>query len=284
MRWAFDYLISLPERSIRSAAAGVGGFLYEITLVVLPGWFRRSNLYQAIVARTLRVVIELVGDAKGILPPDDVQAGEMAKRKAAGTIIEFAGFLTIGWSPLWIFAITADLTGGSRTYLKELVSEFKRDGLLAQDTDVNSADELLVELEESSGLMAEMLDMPPLNLADMRATWQELRSSVTELPDASRLTRIYALMEQVAKQEERSLWSISSLIAAGAARAGAQVGKVHIFDFYDRSLRTITAEGYYSYALRVIKPYRLVASSHFDPERITYTERALRRLRRKKRD
>lgn len=107
--------------------------MYEATQVLLPGWLRRSRLYRAIVAGTLRIAIELVDGARGVLPPDPVTAQELAVRKAAGTGVELAGLMLIGWSPLWLFAAAADLTGGMRTYTQALVSELWRDGLLAED-------------------------------------------------------------------------------------------------------------------------------------------------------
>jgi hypothetical protein len=88
-----DYVLSLPERILRATAASLGGLLYEATQVLLPGWLRRSRLYRAIVAGTLRIAIELVGGATGVLPPDEVTAQELAVRKAAG--IRRAGDQTI---------------------------------------------------------------------------------------------------------------------------------------------------------------------------------------------
>ncbi|MFC2037252.1 hypothetical protein ACFLYD_04665 [Chloroflexota bacterium] len=222
------YALSLPERTLRAAAAGLGGLLYEATQVLLPGWLRRSRLYQAIVAGTLRIAIELIGGATGILPRDDVTAQELAVQKAAGTGIEMAGVLALGWSPLWLFALTADLTGGTRTYLQTLVLELRRDGLLPKDVDIASVEELLNTLEGTSGLVADSLDMPPLDVDDMRTSWQDLRQQATDLPDADRLADLYADLQQVAQQEGRSLRSASSLIAAGALRAGVQMGRLHL--------------------------------------------------------
>jgi hypothetical protein len=274
------YLISMPERTLRFAAAGAGGFIYEATQLLLPGWLRRTRLYTAIVAGALRIAIELVGGATGILPPDDIDAQELAVRKAAGTGIELVGFLTIGWSPLWLFAVTADVTGGTRTYLRSLVSELRQDGLLAEDADVDSVEELLDALENTSGLAAETVDVPPLNVGDMRQTWQNLRLNATNLPDADRLAGIYRGMQHVAKQEGSSLPSLSGSIGSAAARAGVQTGQTHIFDFYVDSLRTINNEGLANYTRRKTLPYRVVAAGHFNPNRITHTERLLRRLRR----
>jgi hypothetical protein len=87
-------------------------------------------------------------------------------------------------------------------------------------------------------------------------------------------------LKQVTKQEGRSLRAVSSMIAAGAVRAGIQMGQVHIFDYYEGSLRTIAREGLAAYAQRVTRPYLAVATGQFDRKRLTYTERLVRRLRR----
>jgi hypothetical protein len=190
-----------------------------------------------------------------------------------------AGLFFVGWSPLWLFAATADLTGGTRTYLRALVAELRRDGLLPEGADIASVDELLDTLEDSSGLVAESLDLPPLNVADMRASWQGLRRQATDLPDAGRLADLYDEMRKVAEQEGRSLRSLSSLLATGALRAGVRTGQVHIFDYYRDALRIIATEGLPAYTRRVTRPYLAAATRHFNPGRLTYTERLLRWLR-----
>ena len=172
------------------------------------------------------------------------------------------------------------MTGGTRTYLRALVSELRQDGLLAEDSDVDSVEELLNALEKTSGLAAETVDVPPLNVGDMRQTWQELRLNASRLPDTSGLASIYSDMQQVVTQEGSSLPSLSGSIGSAAARAGVQTGKTHIFDFYVDSLRFISHEGLATYMLRETLPYRLAAAGHFDPNRITHTERFLQRLRR----
>jgi hypothetical protein len=273
------YILSLPERMIRAAAAGLGGLLYETTIVLLPGWLRRSRLYRAIVAGTLRIVIELIGGATGILLPDEITAQELALRKAAGTGIELAGLMAIGWSPLWLFAAAADLAGGARTYLQALVTELRHMGLLPQDADINSIEELLDSLEGTSSLVAESLDVPPLHLPELRASWQRLRRQAADLPDPNRLSKLYGDLLRVARQEKRSLRSVSLLIAAGAVRAGVELGQARIFDYYEDALGTINREGLAVYARRVSRPYLLVARAHFDSQRPTHTERLIRRLR-----
>lgn len=271
------YIMSLPERTIRALGASIGGTVYEATEVLFPSWVRRSRFYQGLVVGTLRIAIELIGGVSGVLPSDDMGIQEFTMRKAAGTGIEMAGFLTIGWSPIWLFAVVADLSGGTRAYLQELVSELKGDGILPEDADVSSVEELLDALEGSSGIMAEALDVPPLSVEDMRSSWDEMREHATDLPDADELTSLYDELQATAEREDRSIQFISSMIASGALRAGVNLGQVHIFDYYQDALQTINREGLPFYFRRVIKPYYKAAKSHFDSQQLTYTERLLGR-------
>ena len=52
-----------------------------------------------------------------------------------------------------------------------------------------------------------------------------------------------------------------------------QVGQVYIFDYYSDALQAIDAEGSQAFMRRVTRPYLAVALEHFDPQRVTYTQR-----------
>ena len=56
-----SYLLSLPERFLRSALGVSAGVARELGEVVLPPAVRRTRLYQNMVDATLRFVIEQVG-------------------------------------------------------------------------------------------------------------------------------------------------------------------------------------------------------------------------------
>jgi hypothetical protein len=273
------YLISLPERLLRALVAGAGGLVYEATLLLLPGWLRRSRLYQATVYRLLRLLIELVGDVRGVLPPDSMAVNELVVRKAVGNVIELAGFAALGWSPLWLLAAASDLTGGTRAYLNAFVSELQKQGLLIDAARIDSVDDLLGVLEGSSSVMADMVDVPPVNVQDLSNSWQALQQNARSLPDAGQLMALFNHMQQVASQQGRSLASLSSLIATGALRAGVQLGSVHIFDYYQNALSSINTEGWAAYAQRIARPYAASARGHFDPARQTYTGKIFSRLR-----
>ena len=273
-----SYLASLPERTARAGAALTGGLVYEASEVVLPVAVRRSKLYQAIVGRLLRLMIELVGGVEGVYATEEMPARELLVRKTAGNVVELASFLAVGWSPVWLLAGASDLVGGSKVYLRALIAELRDAGVLAASADVASFEELLSALESTSGVLADAVDVPPLNVAGVRTSWQELQRQTAELPDAAGLEKIFAELQTAARQEDRSILEISSVVALGAVHAGVKLGNVHVFDYYRSALRTIVEEGLLSFLRRTSTPYLTRAGSHFDPRVSTYSERLLRRL------
>jgi len=74
------YLLSLPERAIRSALGFTAGLLREIGEVALPRTVRRGQLYKSLVDTTLRYVIEQVGGAKGVFRDEVPQAQDFLRR------------------------------------------------------------------------------------------------------------------------------------------------------------------------------------------------------------
>src|SRR5215211_7943476 len=272
-----SYLASLPERTARAGAALAGGLVYEASEVVLPVGVRRSRFYQAIVGRLLRIMIEDVGGVEGVYPAEEMPVRELLVRKTAGNALELSSFLAVGWSPVWLLAGASDLVGGTKVYLRTLVSELRDAGVLAPDADVASFEELLTVLEGTSGVLADTVDVPPLNVSSARASWQELQRQAADLPDAAALENIFAELQLAARQENRSILEISSIVALGAVHTGVRLGNVYIFDCYRLALRTIVKEGLLSFLRRTSTPYLTRAGSHFDPRSSTYSERLLRR-------
>jgi hypothetical protein len=271
-----SYLASLPERTARAGAALASGLVYEAGEVVVPDAVRRSKLYQAIVGRLLRIMIELVGGVEGVFSTEEMPARELLVRKTAGNLVELSSFLAVGWSPVWLLAGASDLVGGSKVYLRALVTELRDAGVLAEETSVASFEELLTALEGTSGVLADTVDVPPLSIQSVRTSWQELQRQVADLPDAAGLEKIFAELQLAARQEDRSVLEISSVVALGAVRTGVRLGNVHIFDYYRHALRTIVEEGLLSFLRRTSTPYLTRAGAHFDPRSSTYSERLLR--------
>src|ERR671916_1529552 len=167
-RRRFKFYASLPERGVRAGAAGLGGALHETFELALPRFMRRSRFYEATAKNLLRVAVELVGDverAPGGEP--EPSAREIAKRKGAGNIVELGSIAAFGFSPLWLLAAASDLTRGSRVYLNALTEELKEGGVLAPEAEIGSVDELLGVLERGAGKSAALIDIPPVELAEL---------------------------------------------------------------------------------------------------------------------
>lgn len=270
------YFASLLERSARAGAAVVGGVVSEAVSVLLPLKLRQTRLYQVTVAQLLRIIVEMVGDVKGVYPKEEMPVEELFVRKTAGNVIELSSILAVGWSPVWLLAAASDLIGGTKEYLHALVAELKRVNALPADADISSFEELLTTLENTSGTLADTIAVLPLNVQDVRAAWQALQKHGAALPDARKLALIYADLQTAAQREKRSLLEMSSIVALGAVRTGLQMGHTYLFDYYRVALRTIADEGLLTYLRRVSTPYVERAIAHFDPQVPTFTERWLR--------
>jgi hypothetical protein len=276
-RWRF--YASFPERAVRIGAAGMGGALHETFELTLPRVVRRSRFYEATAKNLLRVMIELVGGVEGA-PTADSDAGalEIAKRKGAGNVVELGSIAAFGFSPLWLLAAASDLTRGSRVYLTALTQELKAAGVIADDVDAGSVDELLGVLERTSGGTARLIDIPPLELKELRASLTELRSHADSLPSADELAALYAALRRTAAAENRSLLEVSSGVGLAFLTSARKVSDRHIVVPYREDWKPVRDEGFGAYLRRVGRPYRRAISRHFDAARVSRTERLLERL------
>lgn len=279
------YLASLPERLPRAIAAGAGGLLYESTLVLLPDWARGAQFYQAILGRMLRITVEFAGGMPELAQADPMSASRLTVRKAAGNAVELTSIVTVGWSPLWVLAAAADVTGGAQVYLRALTDELKRLNVLPPEIEFASVDNLLDSLEGTTSVFSRAIDIPPLaqaelqaSVGEMRASWQALRASTHGLPGGETLRAIALQMQETAERENISVWLVSSYIGLGAIRAGIDLGQVNIFDYYREALGDIWDSGLSGYIGRVSRPYLVKAITHMDPQQETHTERALKQV------
>jgi hypothetical protein len=276
-------LASFPERVVRALAAVVGGAVHETATVSLPRFVRRSRLYEATAKNMLRITVELVGGVEGAstVEPDAPAPGQLAKRKTAGNVVELGSIAAVGFSPLWLLAAASDVLRGTRVYLDALVTELKAAGVLAEDAQVGTVDDLLGTLEDTSGSAARLIDVPPLALSDLRRSLAELRADASDLPSGEELARAFAGLRGEAERERRSLLEVSSGMGLAFALSVRNVGRDHVAVPYREDWAPLRDEGFGAYARRVAEPYRRAVAGHLDPERETLTERGLARLRRR---
>jgi hypothetical protein len=276
-RWRF--FASVPERSVRAGAAGLGGALHESSQLTLPRFVRRSRLYEATAKNLLRVMIELVGGVEGSPTKEPgAGAGEIAKRKAAGNVVEVGSIFAFGFSPLWLLAAASDLTHGSRVYLTALEDELKAAGVIDQDVDADSVDELLSVIENTSGGTARLVDIPPLELKELRASLAELRSQAKSMPSAGELAALFMALRRTAAEEDRSLLEVSAGVGLAFLTSARKVSGRHVLVPYREDWKPLQDEGLAAYARRVGGPYRRAISRHLDSGEASRTERLIDRL------
>ena len=272
------YVVSLPERLVRTTAASGGGLLLEAADHILPPPVRDAKIYQCLIARPLRITVEAVGGVSGRFPMQEMSSQELIQRKVAGNFVEAFSVFTVGFSPLWFLAVASDVTGGTRVYLDAFVRELKKADILPDNTDVSSVDDLLAVLDRTVGQAADTIDIPPTAISDMRDSVDLLRENAELIPGPQRLAELFSQLNEAAREQKRSPLVVSTLVAAGALQAGIQLGNVHIFSFYAEALSTIRAEGVSQYLGRISQPYVDAATGHLKRGRRTHTGRTVRRV------
>ena len=121
-----DYLLSLPERLLRSVLGLGAGVAREFGEVALPDAIRHSQLYQNLVDATLRYLIEQVGGVEGVYRAESNLPDDFLARRTAGNAIELLGIVAFRASPVWILAALADVCGLGRRLIPEIAEAPRR--------------------------------------------------------------------------------------------------------------------------------------------------------------
>lgn len=294
-----DYLLSIPERVLRSTAAIVGGTSVVLTETLLPEVVTDSTTYQMVIGDLQRFVINRIAQME---PPESLGLNAISDdyiyHKMAGGVLETIALLTYRFSPVWVFAIAADVAGGSRVYFDRLVTHLKEHEVIDRDSEPESIPALLEAIQISSRNSAMAIDRPPLSQSELAEIAAELGSDYSLMLSRGqqvlpRLADIQAQMDQIAEQENLSLEELSGIMTVQAskfARAGMNtvtaVGKTseelfsqRILDSYIRTLDEISQHGLTSYMGDMLQPFLLSAIRHLNPDQRTWTERKLVELR-----
>jgi hypothetical protein len=292
----YQYLLSLPERLLRSLGALSGGLLREIGNVALPAAVRRTSLYRNMVDVALRFLIEEVGQVEGVYPSEGRLAENFLLKRTASHGIELLGILAFHASPVWVLAALADASGGGRNLIQEISQGLKDEGLLDRETRFETIEEVLDGLEKTSSHLADTLNIPPVDVPGLRREWERLRSEIQKIPPKNipaleNLQRLWDRIQQSAREQGRSVFTVSSLLAVStiahvpgsvlwlskASRSAAKTtGKVlgeAILDHYSDTLAEMSKTGFAAYWTREFRPYLRAAAEQFAPERRSLTYR-----------
>lgn len=289
------FMMSLPERLGRSVVGSAGGFVKVLAGALVPGRMKKSQMYHIAVQKMLRFLVEDVGGVEGVY-----QAGDGGKqdrfvlRKAVGNAIEFAGMATLHISPVFVLAILSDAAKGTRSYLNELVVELKRLEVIQEGEAINNLDQLMGAIEKTSGNVADNMDTPPVSVDELKTFVKSVRSQaedidITKAFPVEMIDALWDDMAQVAKEEDKSIFSISSAVTMalvkktrqigfgvyGSLQAGYNLVDSAVFDYYREGFKTIRKKGYWQVVSDAYKPYTRAVQKTFNPKRRTMTERVL---------
>jgi len=299
-----SYILSLPERVIRSAVALGAGLLHEVGEVVLPRGVRRTQLFKNLVDTTLRFLIERVGGAKAAHQSGEEPPHDFIARRGAGHAIELLGIVAFRVSPVWVLAAFADLSGLGRRLIPEITEALKAEGLLDKDTEFVSVDQMLNGLEKTSSRLAETFNTPPLDIGALRKEWAAIRESArsvkpSDLPSPQVISKQWAALRHESARQGRSIFEVSSVMAISAVRvlpgrlrwlsASARVGakrtgklvSAAMLEHYTETLGELRSVGYLTYAKRQLSPYVRACVDQFSPRKRTLTQRLIEKARKR---
>ena len=297
-RSVYDYLVyglSLPERTLRSTSAMIGGAIRETTELVVPQAFKTSRSYTVFIGQMLDFLAKDVG---GVQRPSDEQGDDKTKqiesfvaRKAVGNFLELAGLAAVHVSPLVVLAVFSDIAYGSKAYLNELSAELKREGIIDQSATITNSAELLDAVGKVSETTSEAFNLPPLSVEGLKETIEQTRTAVKGIDPAKlipqdEIDRLWLDMRQMATRENLNLFQFSSAVTLYTLNRMATIGKTalstvrvagnmmdqHIFDHYRNSLEAFAKEGFYKTVARVSEPHFAAVWNNFSFERHTITE------------
>jgi hypothetical protein len=300
------YLLSLPERLVRSVLGLGAGAVREAGEVVLPAGVRRTHLYENLVDGMLRFLAEKVGGVERAAAADEPLPDKYLARRTTGNAVEALGIVAFRASPVWVLAALADVVGTGKQLIPEIAAALKERGLLPEDREFTSVDQILDGLERTSARLAGTINAPPLDVAGLREEWAGLREDARRmkpetLPSPAALRDTWRRLVEESERQERSVFETSSLLAVAAARklpdrarwltVSAAVGAgrtgqllaTAILDHYRATLTEMADVGYLAFARRQLGPYVRAAVGQFSPEQRTLTERALDRIPRRRR-
>jgi hypothetical protein len=202
-----------------------------------------------------------------------------------------------------VLAALADLSGLGRHLIPEIAQALKAEGLLHEASRLESVDQLLDGLEKTSGRLAQTMNTPPLNVAELRKEWEAIRSQARgpnplQLPSPTAIGKQWEQLKQESTRQGRSVFETSSLMAIAAVRAvphkarwlsastrvgATRAGKLlaaDVLDGYSQTLNELRKVGYLTYAKRQLSPYLRACVDQFSQQRRTLTQRLLGRVRR----
>jgi len=290
-----SYLLSLPERAIRSGTGLLGGVVRESASLLVPRSFQSSRTYTVMVRQMLDFLIHDVGGvAPGDQPSSTAEVDNYVARKAVGNFVDMASLATLHVSPLMVLAAVSDLAHGSQVYLRELATELKAQGVIDQKSKIDHVNDLLSAVSEASAATGQVFNTPPLSVDALKATIEETRAAIRspgadKVPTAAEVDRLWQEMRDISQREGVSLLAVSGAATMGALGKIATLGRGalssvkvagslldrHVLDHYSEALGDIRDRGLYQSLAESSQPYVAAVWDNFQVNKSTITEDVL---------
>jgi hypothetical protein len=297
-RWAKEhlgYVLSLPERALRTGTGLVGGMLRESASLLVPQSFQNSRTYTVMVRQMLDFLIHDVGGVEqGETPSSTAAVDNYVARKAIGNFVDMASLATLHVSPLMILAAVSDLAYGSQVYLKELAEELKAQGVIDEHTTIDHVNDLLNAVKDTSAATGQVFNTPPLSVEALRATIDETRAAIrstdsARVPPQAEVERMWEEMREISQREGVSMLAVSgaatmhslgkfATLGRGALSTVKVAGTLfdrHVLDHYSQALKEIRQKGLYQSLAETSQPYVAAVWANFQPNRSTVTQDVL---------
>ena len=190
--------LSLPERTARALGAIIGGSTLLLTKTLVPTAIKNSNSYRFTLGMFQTFLIRNVAGVDQIATDIELK-DNFVHRKLLGTSLEAAGLLTMHLSPVWVFAIASDAAKGGQVFLQRLVHHLKENQVIADESNPESLEQILLSIHEMGRHGATAIDTPPLSTQELRDLANGLRLSTASLTQNSTilLPRFESLWNQI---------------------------------------------------------------------------------------
>ncbi|MDA1018323.1 MAG: zf-TFIIB domain-containing protein [Planctomycetota bacterium] len=285
------YSLTVPERAVRSTVGLAAGAVRETAEFIVPQAFKSAKTYELVVRNSLSFLTDKVGGVKpeGGANPD--VNDDFVARKAVGNFIDLAGLATLHCSPVWIMAILSDVAYGTKSYVHELASELRKQGLIDAGSTIDNVDDVLNAVQSASGHSASLFDTPPLSIAQLRESLHKTKEAATSadlrgmLPEHE-IKAYWQEMRDISKREDVSLLGVSGAltmhtlgkvktVTRGTLTGVQVVGGLfnrNVIGYYGGALKDIRERGLFHSLKDTSAPYVTAVWSNFANEKPTVTE------------